>query len=308
MSTPGAIMLIFQAILPFIIFSGRWSEPVQVTVQGGTNVSFSPSYDYVKQVLLPTLARIGVPPITSRLNSRGWSHGRTEVGSVTFTITPLSSGCALQQFELRDRGDISKITATVLAPGMCSSACRSYLYYYEHHKLIYDTVRHQIEQYFHKKGLDVPIDVKFQDSLHQKRIYLLLVAEFTSGHLLGRDFLYDRKITSPLNVVADVIKRVANELLDEISTGKCVDEYMQDQLVIFQALAKGRSVVDGREGADASLHTKTARWIVDQLLGVKFSEAGSCEGIGFVAGKGFDADADKSIENNVTEDLNALQT
>jgi len=126
MDTPGAVTLIFQAVLPFIVFSGAWTKPVRITMQGGTNVSFSPSVDYLNHVLLPTLARIGLPPITCKVNWRGWSTGRAQVGSVTFTITPMPRGQTLPAFELRQPGEVVKFTAIVLAPPSYFPMCMSF--------------------------------------------------------------------------------------------------------------------------------------------------------------------------------------
>ena len=60
-----------------------------------------------------------------------------------------------------------------------------------------------------------------------------------------------------------------------------MDEHLQDQLVVFQALADGESHVLGGE---ASLHTRTAQWVVETILGPRF-EHGKCQGIGFMAGQ-----------------------
>jgi RNA 3'-terminal phosphate cyclase (ATP) len=56
----------------------------------------------------------------------------------------------------------------------------------------------------------------------------------------------------------------------ECSSGAYVDEHMRDQLVVFQAFAGGRSRVFGGctptgESREASLHAKTARWVVEQM-------------------------------------------
>jgi RNA 3'-terminal phosphate cyclase (ATP) len=65
-----------------------------------------------------------------------------------------------------------------------------------------------------------------------------------------------------------------------------VDEYLRDQLVVFQALAEGRSSVYGGKSKDEgvllgpSLHAKTAQWVAQKMLGVDFDDEGKCEGIG----------------------------
>jgi len=149
----------------------------------------------------------------------------------------------------------------------------------------------------------VPLESTFEDSNHEKRLYLLLVAETSDGHLLGRDLLYERKITSPLKAVSDIVTRVSDEILEEISNGGCVDEYMQDQLVIFQALAKGESVVHAGTDREPSLHTRTARWIVESLLGISFSDEGSCEGVAFVVGRNVESQEGKDDSNASTDGI-----
>lgn len=148
-------------------------------------------------------------------------------------------------------------------------------------------VRNELELYLRKKGITCPIHIEFKDSHHAKRIYILLVAETESGYLLGRDHFYDQKIKDPQKAVQKTVKTVADELLQEIATGRCVDEYMQDQLVVFQALAEGRSVIESGVEGGPSMHTRTAWWMVEELLGVEFDEHGGCEGAAFVVGKGY---------------------
>ncbi|KAI9715097.1 MAG: hypothetical protein M1812_006215 [Candelaria pacifica] len=296
--SPGSIGLVLQAVLPFILFSSPTSfegstasemdntTPINLTIKGGTNVSFSPSYDYISQVLLPTLERIGLPPITISLDRRGWSHGRTTIGSVTFTITPLPPKTHLPAFTLTQRGEIDSINVTMLVPPSARN---------QMHKEISKTLNTTFPN----------IPIKFlvdEDSRDKKRFYLLLTAHTHNNHTLGRDWLFPQKTTDISSVVTTLVSKVVNELLSEIKHGGCVDEYMQDQLIIYQALAKGKSIIDsggrikkgdiedqdnGCESREASLHTQTARWVANQVLGVIFDEEGGCEGVGYVVGERF---------------------
>lgn len=157
--------------------------------------------------------------------------------------------------------------------------------------------------------------MNFEDSRHDKRFYLLLVATSTNGYKLGRDWLYDHKIvTGKLDVtISKLVKQVVNELAAEIEHGGCVDEYMRDQLVIFQALAKGKSFVDGgrlKDGSSVppSLHTRTAEWVVNEILGVEFDGKGCCEGVGLAAGEVFSNRQDKNTEGEeLTAGVEALK-
>lgn len=133
------------------------------------------------------------------------------------------------------------------------------------------------------------IKVEFELSGHQKRLYVLLVATTSTGCRLGRDWLYSQRITSLSTAVSEMVKRVVNDLDAEITGDSCVDEYMSDQLVVFQALAKGRSMIRSRKEEDGNasektLHAQTAWWVVSKMLSVEVDEEGGCDGVGFVVG------------------------
>lgn len=133
--TAGAIFLVFQALYPYLLHVGsKAAAPfITVSITGGTNASFSPSYDYASQVLVPNFAKLGLPPLFILLHKRGWSSGPVELGSIQFLIHPLGhqdapgevqrtgSQSAISGFpriNLMDhkRGGITKIDITVLAP------------------------------------------------------------------------------------------------------------------------------------------------------------------------------------------------
>src|SRR5579862_8071858 len=81
--SPGSVFLVFQAVLPVLVFGCAGQGSISLTVSGGTTVSHSPSYEYVRQVLLPTLSRIGLPPVTL---SPAKHDAATGLSEVTFTI------------------------------------------------------------------------------------------------------------------------------------------------------------------------------------------------------------------------------
>lgn len=284
-SSPGSIGLVLQAILPFLLFSGASNNPTATTIHleviGGTNVSHSPSYEYISQVLLPALEKIGIPPISASLHSRGWSIGRQDTGSIDFIITPLAEGACIRPFSLNTNKkqkkdvpmEIDKIEVSILAPR-------------EARKLIRRETRDALAQAFPDVSINVVLD---EDSQHAKRLYLLLVAHTSDAdgrHRLGRDWLYDHKITNHQVAVKNLVHTLVGQLSVEVNSGSTVDEFLQDQLVVFQALARGKTVVTpGREKKKGSLHAQTAKWVATEMLGVTFNEEdGSCDGVGFVAG------------------------
>ncbi|QKX61053.1 uncharacterized protein TRUGW13939_08199 [Talaromyces rugulosus] len=132
-STVGSIFLIFQALYPYLVYaSSLTGKPVRLHVTGGTNVSCAPSFEYIDQVLVPNLGKIGLPKLSVRLNGRGWSTGPNELGAVTFLIHPLQasdldalthgaggsipSGFPALNLSKFRRSTITKIDMTILAP------------------------------------------------------------------------------------------------------------------------------------------------------------------------------------------------
>jgi RNA 3'-terminal phosphate cyclase (ATP) len=91
--TAGSTFLVFQALYPYLLYVGSQAGTpyVRVNITGGTNVSHSPSYDYVSQVIVPNFAKLGLPPLSVILHKRGWSTGPVDLGAVTFLIHPLGS-------------------------------------------------------------------------------------------------------------------------------------------------------------------------------------------------------------------------
>ena len=283
LTTPGSVFLILQAILPYLLFTPHPAQPdadpdreqgdaicSRIVVKGGTNVWNSLSFEYAQQVLLPILnGKLGLGPIAMKLDKRGWSMGSKCIGQVTFDVTPLSAGCALNAFDLSDRGEVTKIHVSIIAPSA------------EMIERIRECVIFKLEKNFDDAEIEFPVT---DLSGHRARLYLLLVAETSNGYRLGRDWLFDRRVdqVKPQATIEALVGKVVQDLVYELSHGGCVDEFLQDQLTVFQALAKGASqIVAGKP----SLHTETTRWVSNKLLGVTFDGDGHCEGVGLRSGQ-----------------------
>lgn len=286
--TAGSTGLALQAILPFILFRPPKNDdgtltgkPIRLSISGGTNVSGSPSYEYISQVLLPTLQSIGLRPISCSLNKRGWSHGGSSIGSFTLEI-PARQSLSLPAFSLSPDKSISSpdppccLEATLIAPIVA-------------HQHMRNICLPTITSYFGAGFSEVSnnFSLTCEDSKHDKRYYFIIVATIPSSsteiaaaktYKLGRDWLYDRKVRSPQQTATELADHVSHELFTEWSSGAYVDEHMRDQLVVFQALAEGESqIFAGRnitgEPRETSLHARTAEWVVEKMRdrGSKFS-------------------------------------
>lgn len=318
-SPAASSLLIFQAVLPFLLFAGNDSnEPVELEISAGTNVSFSLSYEYLDQVLLPTMESWFGVRIERRLQVRGWSSGSTSRGSVWFRIHPLNEGKTLELKENLNLGtepsdfEVGAVDVSIIAPLAM-------------HDDLQASLRKDLETLFPKAVFNL---VQMEDSKHEARIYVLLVARSETLRW-GRDNLYHgkRKGKTSKQLSAEISKDVTGNLNNEIRQGGVVDEFLQDQLVIFQALAEGRTSfprgTGQREEKDGysdfvdevdekleelhlggglrkdkvkgpvgdletdSNHTRTARWVTSEVLAPHiswFDRGKICEGIGLTSG------------------------
>jgi RNA 3'-terminal phosphate cyclase (ATP) len=284
----ASVLLVFQAVLPFLVFAAdEKGTSISMVIQGGTNVSFSLSFEYLDQVLLPALERFGIK-VERKLEFRGWSHGTPQIGSAKFILTPLQPGQALKEPSWPlERGSITKIDVSLLVPREMIESLKGALLF--------------------ELSLVFPdVDVNFivvEDSRHNARIYTLLVAHTSTDLRFGRDWLYDGKTKNkiPSQLRTEISQRVVDGLDSEVRKGGVVDEYLQDQLIVFQALAEGKSCIPGtletlnsdtdrleraeEPFGDGSMHTKTARWVASEILPqVKWIDGGRlCVGAGWKA-------------------------
>ncbi|KAM0252335.1 hypothetical protein ACHAQJ_007773 [Trichoderma viride] len=308
-SGAASTMLVLQAMLPFLLFaSNDTNEPVVVELSGGTNVSFSPSYEYFDQVLAPTLEeRFGVK-LERELKSRGWSLGPLSRGSMSLKLHPIAKGEKLKyvpppQYRFPESFEVKNIDVSIITP-------------MHSHKKLQESIAEDIGTLW--PGADITFKV-VEDSCSDSRWSVLLVAHSADGIRWAKDILasapknikgYDRFITL-------LSKKLCRLLYDEASLGGQVDEHLQDQLICFQALCDGPStfprgndpalsdgplgplidsmgqlhVGDGRMRREKTLepfghgstHAKTARWVVSELLpGAEFYNRGDLvKGVGF---------------------------
>jgi len=305
-SAAASTSLIFQAVLPFLIFaSGPDTDnqgaplPIHLQLTGGSNVDFSPSFDYLDQVLLPALHhRYGIN-IQGELLRRGWSRS-TNRGTVKFTIHPLKRGEKLQprqtRHELAQLGlapQITRIDVSIVVPGHIQVELQ-------------DSLAADVSDAV--PGADLNFKL-IEDSGHDSRVYVLLVAHSSDGALRwGRDVLSSipKKGRGKDNYIKTLTASLARDLRTEVfrEGGTTGDKYLQDQLVVFQALAEGESTFfrygaeDGSYQDDqdrmrqekthepfgqGSLHAQTARWVAAEMMpDVKFFNKGTlCRGVGF---------------------------
>lgn len=310
-SPAASTLLIFQAVFPFLLFAGNdKGEPITLEISGGTNVAWSLSFEYLDQVLLPTLESAFGIAVKRRLLARGWSSGRQQRGTVEFKFTPIKPGETLRYQELTGVYGVTGLSGMPPTVRDVTAVDVSMIAPAEMHNTLEMELGETLGIF---DNAEINFKVK-EDSGADSRIYILLVAK--AGILRwGRDWLQStrhakiKKGNQTTATLCEIIARkLTNELYDEVSLG-VVDEFLQDQMVVFQALAEGRTSFlrgEDKSGLERSMdrlqidpkllrvektdgpigegseHTRTARWVTAQMLdNVKWCNKGNvCEGAG----------------------------
>lgn len=96
----GATSLIVQSILLPLCFADR---PSQVVLRGGTHVPFSPPFDYLSEVLLPTVGRMGVKAQVELVRPGFYPRGG---GEIRLKVEPCSG---LNPLRLESRGSLRRL-------------------------------------------------------------------------------------------------------------------------------------------------------------------------------------------------------
>eukprot|EP01083_Nonionella_stella_P234837 826348_1 len=285
--TAGSVCLLIQTCLPLLLFS-----PFQchVTCIGGTNASFAPQIDWYILILKPMLKRLMNINIDIQCTQRGFFPRGG--GKVFLQTNPVDT--CIPSFDLTKRGTVSKIHGRVVIGGKGMSV-----------SVGEDVVRGAVRelQLTFGKRVKMEIDIIPKDKIdsYSDGIGVVLVAETDTGCLLGGSSLkgpskgggkrsrgkYKQNVATKMDY--EEIGRVAARELatDWTSTkGGCTDRWLQDQLIIFMALAKGKSRM---KTCALELHAKTAIYIAEMMTGVTFSVSQQkdgvlveCDGIGYV--------------------------
>ncbi|XP_034035182.1 RNA 3'-terminal phosphate cyclase isoform X1 [Thalassophryne amazonica] len=241
--TAGSVCLLLQVALPCAIFAKASS---QLCLKGGTNAEMAPQIDYTVSVFKPLVEKFGIR-FDCDVRMRGYFPRGG--GEVLVKVHPVKE---LLPVTLMDRGDITKIYGKAFVAGalpfrlardMSSAAVR--------------TIRKDI------KDLYINIQPVQEQNAHGNGNGIIIIAESSTGCLLAGSAL-GKKGVSADKVGIDA----AEMLLRNIRHNGCVDDFLQDQLIIFMALAKGTSRV---KTGPVTLHTQTAIHVSETLTKAKFT-------------------------------------
>ena len=239
----GSVMLLLQVALPCLLYGDKNSR---VSLRGGTNASFAPQVDHTAMVLCPISKRFGINFDINIVRRGYFPKGG---GEVYVDIEPVRK---LNSVSLQDMGEVIDVIGLVFVAGNCP-------------KKVLHTMTDTAEALLAKSlpGAKLQLDIQQNPHAMDTASGLVLCAVTSTGCRLGGSCLGSASELPELTA-----EKAVEELLESVGHMACVDKWTQDQIVLFMALAEGRSVV---RCGPVTLHTETAMYVTEQLIGVKFT-------------------------------------
>ena len=240
--TAGSISLVLQALLPALIAGGR---AVAVTVTGGTDVRQAPPIDYLQNVLLPLLARMGVDARLEVIRRGYYPRGG---GEARIAVAP----GRLRPLALDEPGAIVAIEGHAHVANLP-----------EH---IATRMRDAaLERLARVSGPSPRVEIGVLDAARAMGTGGgIVIWARTQGTVLGAGCVAQRGVRAETLGAA-----VGDELAADIAACATLDLHAADQLLVYLALAKGGSYLV----RSTTEHARTAMWLIKQFLPVRFDVA-----------------------------------
>ncbi|XP_012350923.1 RNA 3'-terminal phosphate cyclase isoform X1 [Apis florea] len=247
--TAGCICLLAQVALPCALFFPQ-RDMVTLILKGGTNVPMGPHIEYLTEVLKPLLNKFGAD-FDFRVITRGYYPKGG--GEIYLYIKPVH---ILKAITLTDPGIPREILGWAYVAGVVPIK--------EAHKMANDVKSILIEG-LNKHNIPLP-PINIEVYKEDKSIAIgngsgiNVTCTTTSECIFGGSGLGSGRQEQ----IAPGIQ-AANEILDTILARSCVDDYAQDQLIIFMALAKGTSRIN-LGSKKLTCHTETVIKVAELML------------------------------------------
>jgi RNA 3'-phosphate cyclase len=241
--TAGSIPMLLIAVLPICFFA---KAPVNLHVaKGGTDVSHSPTINYLRNVLLPTLWKM---ELHASISVQKYGYYPKGNGEVTLATNPKHSP---KPISLTNFGKKLRISGV--------SVCT-----YLSERKVAERQAQAAKQYLNTRGFKADIEI-INDTSNpiQKGSSMVLTAETDTGAILGADAIGELRKTAET-----VGSEAAEKLFAEISAEATVDTHLADMLIPYMAFTGGTSSFQTRKLSD---HLKANIWLAKTMLNADFT-------------------------------------
>ncbi len=250
--TAGSITLLMQSLLLPLAFSG---EKFRLKITGGTDVAWSPSWDYFCEIIVPQFRRYA--DITCKLEQRGYyPKGAGKVDIQINSHTTLDDAKKSVPLSLTEQHHLIHIKGIAHASSTLQDA--------------------QVSERM-ARGAKVALGQKVVCPINITAEYVNTPSD-GCGITLWAIFSKDKNdidAKNPIRLGADVLgekgKRAeevgsdcAQKLLAEIQSSAAVDQHLADTLIPLLGLLGGEI-----KTSEITNHTKTNVFVVEQMVGKK---------------------------------------
>ncbi|XP_074110029.1 RNA 3'-terminal phosphate cyclase [Cotesia typhae] len=249
--TAGCTILLAQVALPIALFLPP-CDPITLILRGGTNVPMGPHIEYLTEVFRPWLNKFGADFDFTVLKRGYYPKGG---GEIHLRIPPIKS---LNSVEMLQLGDIKSISGWAYVAGSVPLS--------EAYNMA-EVTKNTIHKKLTDNNIQVPsINIEAYREDREMAVGngsgINVVCQLNSGSVFGGSGLGSNRRDSKSEPANDAAEQIINPILD----GSCIDEHMQDQMVLLMALAHGRSrMLLGKQ--QLTLHTETAIKVTELMLG-----------------------------------------
>ena len=236
----GSTSLVLQTLLPPLVFA---RQPSRVTIRGGTNVPWSPPYEYLERVFVPAVQAMGGGKLSVSLQRQRAGWYPRGGGTISAEISPPSSSTVLRPICWLGRPQVESM-------GIVSTVSQ---------QLPSHILQRQVEGARQRLG-------ELNGEVHIKA---------STAHVSGGPgttvlvYLQGRAGYSALGKKGKPAEQVGAEAAEQFMSlwlsGAAVDERLADQLLIYLAIAEGTSEFTTPE---ITQHLHTNAWVIKQFLPV----------------------------------------
>ncbi len=253
--TAGSATMLAFCLLPPALFS---SAPCRFTLTGGLFQDHAPTAVHLREVLLPLIRRMGADADLQMVRPGYVPQGQ---GRLSLRVEALNG--PLAPLDCREQGKVLQIRGVALASHLGPER-------------VAPRMTEQSRFLLAKEGFEAHVECVEDSSAVQKGAALILWAKTSTGAVLGADQAGKRGRRSE-SIAAYVVR----SLMEDLATGATVDRFLADQLILFAALADGRTTYRIPRMTE---HVQSNLWLVERILGAKSTLEGdllTIRGVGY---------------------------
>ena len=233
--TAGSIVLVFQACLLSFLNS---KKNIKIKLKGGTDVKWSPSWDYFERVFLTLIKKMGLYFETKLIHRGYYPKGG---GEAILSIKPCKKLKPLNIREIQYFNEIFGIINISNLPEHIATRMKDY------------SINKAKEN-----GLKSFIEISSSNSLSPG--VGITIWSHSRDSIMGKTKLGEKGIS------AEVIgKNIVNLLCDEIKSGATIDTNLIDQILPYMILANDDEP-SFCSVSNLSGHTETNIWLINKFI------------------------------------------